>query len=511
MRALISVTDKTGIVELGQALTDLGVEIISTGGTAKVLQDAGVEVVPIEQFTGFPEMLDGRVKTLHPKIHGGLLALRSDADHMATVKAHDIELIDIVVVNLYAFEKTISNPGVTLAHAIENIDIGGPSMLRSAAKNFGSVAVVVSPKHYQLVVDELRQFGSVSDQTRFRLAAEAFDHTAKYDAMIAAYLLEKSAGAETSRWPERLVRSYDRVTELRYGENPHQSAALYSANPKRGLLAAVQHHGKEMSYNNYIDTEAAWQISKAFTEPAVAIIKHTNPCGFAIGDSIEDAYDKAFNADPVSAFGSIVGINRKVTLALANKLGDLFVEVVIAPEYDAEALAYLSQKPSIRILQLPDYSEPDDGVVMRPIQGGLLVQEADTWNVTESDLSVQTQRTPTGIEKADLLVAFKLVKFVKSNAIVLVKNGVGIGVGAGQMSRVESVRIALGKAGDHAKGAVVGSDAFFPFRDSIDILAPHGITAVVQPGGSKRDSEVIQACNENGIAMVFTNHRHFKH
>ncbi len=510
MRALISVTDKTGIVELAQGLVSVGVEIISTGGTANVLQEAGISVLPIEQVTGFPEMLDGRVKTLHPKIHGGLLALRADEHHMATVKEHGIELIDIVVVNLYAFEKTISKPGVTMEEAIENIDIGGPSMLRSAAKNYGSVAVVVSPSYYGEVISQLKATGKISDETRFRLAAEAFDHTAKYDTMIAAYLLKKSAPG-SSRYPERLVRSWDKQNELRYGENPHQSAAVYAANPKSGILAAQQLHGKEMSYNNYIDTEAAWQISKAFLEPAVAIIKHTNPCGFAVGESVEVAYDKALAADPVSAFGSIIGINRPVTASLAQKLGELFVEVVIAPSFEADALVLLSQKPSIRLLALSDYFQIDEPTVLRPIQGGLLVQEADSWTVTDASLQCQTKRKPTAAEEADLIVAFKLVKYVKSNAIVLVKNGVGIGVGAGQMSRVESVRIALSKAGDEAKGAVAGSDAFFPFRDSIDLLAPHGITAVVQPGGSKRDTEVIEACDEANITMAFTNHRHFKH
>lgn len=510
MRALISVSDKTNIVEFGKTLNDHGYEIISTGGTFAILKEAGLNVIQIDQVTQFPEMMNGRVKTLHPKIHGGLLALRDNDEHQDACKKHDIHAIDIVVVNLYPFEATIQKDDCTLENAIENIDIGGPSMIRSAAKNHRSVTVVVNPDHYQKVSAELdNNNGQVSLETRQQLAVEAYDHTASYDRMISTYLAKQYNSPIAS---ENLHLSAGNGTTLRYGENPHQAASFFTFKNAKGLAAIEQLHGKELSYNNIVDLEAAWLIAREFdaNEPVVTIIKHTNPCGTAVGNTLKEAYQTALDADPVSAFGSIIAMNQTVDKDTAEELSNLFVEAIIAPDFSTEALDILTQKPSIRLIKHPDfYGELEPTI--KHVQGGLLQQDANNILVDPTTLNTITETKPSDQEEKDLMMAFKVCKHVKSNAIVIAKNGKTIGVGAGQMSRIEAAEIALKKAGDDAKGAVLASDAFFPFRDCVDLSAKFGISAIIQPGGSKRDDESVDACNEHGISMIMTGIRHFKH
>ncbi len=520
-RALISVSDKTGIVELAQSLVAQGVEILSTGGTAKALKDAGLAVKDVSEVTGFPEMMDGRVKTLHPKIHGGLLALRDNPDHMHQLETQGITPIDMVVVNLYPFAKTVAKPGVALEEAIENIDIGGPSMIRSAAKNFKSVAVVVNPQRYAALREELEQGqGQLGDETLAALAVEAFDHTAGYDTAIHRYLQAHLLQEKDPMFPETIRMTFMKQQPLRYGENPHQQACYYrqdEGSSEISVTNAKQLHGKELSFNNIVDINAALEIVKEFTEPAACVIKHTNPCGAAMAATITDAYNKAFDADPVSAFGGIVGLNRSCTLGIAEKMKDVFLECVIAPAFDDEALALLQAKKNIRLLVTGSWAQagtPDrswKGMDFKRVVNGLLLQERDLGGVTSEQLKVVTKHQPTAEDVEELLFAWRVCKHVKSNAILLSKNKVTLGVGPGQTNRVGAAEIALQSAGQEARGAVVASDAFFPFRDSIDVLAKAGIKAVIQPGGSVRDEEVIAAADEHGLVMVFTGMRHFKH
>lgn len=507
-RALISVSDKKGIVEFAEGLVKLGYELISTGGTFDVLKKNRVAVTPIDQVTGFPEMMDGRVKTLHPKIHGGILALRTNPEHMEACYQHHIELIDLVVVNLYPFEKTVSNPSVQLEEAIENIDIGGPSMIRSAAKNFASVGVIVDPDRYSDILTELTaNKGKLSDHTRMKLAQEAFEHTSRYDAIICGYLT-RQLGPSTL-FATVMSPILTKVMDLRYGENPHQEAALYQTAGHKGLPQFKQLHGKELSFNNFLDMQAAISIANEFNIPAAAVIKHTNPCGAATGDNSADAYQKAHDADPVSAFGSIVSLNRPVDKATATALAKTFVEVIIAPAFEKEALDILMRKPSLRLVTLEHFQS--DTLKYHSVDGGFLVQSTDQILFNKDTLTHVTTRKPSAKEFNDLTFAAAIVKHVKSNAIVITKNGQTIGIGAGQMSRVKAVEIALQKAGSAAKGAVLSSDAFFPFKDSVELIAASGITAIIQPGGSKRDQESIDCCDTHNIAMVFTGVRHFKH
>jgi len=513
MRALISVSDKRGIVAFAQGLVDLGYDIISTGGTLSLLQKNNVPVTPVDAVTGFPEMLDGRVKTLHPKIHGGLLALRNNPEHVATCKAHDITFIDLVVVNLYPFEKTISNPNVHLEDAIENIDIGGPSMLRSGAKNYQSVGIIVDPDQYEALLAEMKQnAGTLSLKTKEKLAAKVFAHTSHYDGMIAQFLAKQFEESEaTSSFPQTVQPRLTKNAELRYGENPHQKAAFYILEGVNGFGELKQLHGKELSYNNIVDLEAAVLLVKETEKPAAVIIKHTNPCGAAIGDSLLAAYKKAYDADPVSAFGSIIGLNKTVDKATATEIAKTFVEAVIAPGFDADALTLLQEKAAIRLMVLDPFNFVEDRPVFKYVHGGFLLQSPDTVSVQKEQLQTVTKTAPTPKQIEELLFAFSIVKYVKSNAIVVVKDGQVVGVGAGQMSRVEAVEIALKKAGEKAKGAVLASDAFFPFKDSVELAAAAGISAIIQPGGSKRDQESIETSDANGISMVMTGIRHFRH
>lgn len=504
-RALISVSNKAGVVDFARGLSELGYEIISTGGTYSTLVEAGITVSRVSDITGFPEILDGRVKTLHPRIHGGILALRNP-EHLGELQKNEIETIDIVAVNLYPFRETISKPGVSREEAIENIDIGGPSMVRSAAKNFAHVVVVVKPEHYPLVLEQLKEKGDLEQELRLRLALEAFTHTAAYDAMISAYLADW-AGAELG---DNLVLAGEKVYELRYGENPHQRAAFYrDMTPGMGLADAKQLNGKELSYNNIIDTQAAWSLVKEYNDPACVIIKHTNPCGTAVANKLDEAYDKALAADPVSAYGGIVAFNKKIDRACAEKVAGLFVEVIIAPGYDKGALEILQAKKNLRLLELPVKEAPEWQV--RSVEGGFVVQETDQEGSDWEELQVVTDKAPSPEQIEDLLFAWKVVKHVKSNAIVVAKDQCTIGVGAGQMNRVGSAAIALEQGGDKCRGAVLASDAYFPFKDTVELAAKYGITAIVQPGGSIRDQESIEECNRQGIAMVFTGVRHFKH
>ena len=516
-RALISVSDKTGIVEFAGGLRDLGMEILSTGGTAKRLGGAGVPVVEVASYTGFPEMMDGRVKTLHPRIHGGLLG-RRDADAEA-MREHGIAGIDLLVVNLYPFEQTVARPDCDLATAIENIDIGGPAMLRAAAKNHAWVTVVVDAGDYAAVLAELRAGGTVAPCTRFRLAAKAFEHTARYDGAIASYLgARDGSDSPAAAFPRTLNLQYAKTQEMRYGENPHQRAAFYVEREatEAGVATARQHQGKALSFNNVADTDAALECVKSFEEPACVIVKHANPCGVAVGEHIHDAYDRAFRTDPTSAFGGIIAFNRSLDAETAAAIVERqFVEVIVAPHIDASALAPLSRKENIRVLECGEFrTTPRTAFDLKRVTGGLLVQDRDAGTVTASDLEVVTRRTPTGAEMRDLLFAWKVVKFVKSNAIVYCRDAMTIGIGAGQMSRVYSAKIAGIKALDEGlevRGSVLASDAFFPFRDGIDAAAEAGVTAVIEPGGSMRDDEVIAAADEHGMAMVFTRMRHFRH
>jgi phosphoribosylaminoimidazolecarboxamide formyltransferase/IMP cyclohydrolase len=509
-RALVSVSDKTGLVEFCRELAGFGVEIVSTGGTAKALADAGLAVRPIDDLTGFPEMMDGRVKTLHPKVHGGLLADRSKPEHMRQAEAHGIEMIDMVVVNLYPFEATVAKPDVTLSDAIENIDIGGPSMLRSAAKNHASVAVICNPVEYDSVLAEMRANGGATTlETRVRLAREVFRTTSGYDAAIYHYL------AGEDEFPSDLRLRLHKVQGLRYGENPHQRAAFYrnSDAPEHTLARAEQLHGKELSYNNILDTDAAWSAVREFEQPGCVIVKHTNPCGAAVAHGVVEAYAKAYSSDPISAYGGVMAFNRPVTLGVAEAISERkqFVEVIIAPDYDTDALAFLEEKKNIRLLRTGGVGSAGSGVEMRSVEGGMLVQTSDMVAEDMHGFTVPTKRQPTDAEWAQLLFAWKVAKSVKSNAILLAKDFETVGVGAGQMSRVDSAKIAVEKAGDKAVGAVAASDAYMPFPDSLEVCAAAGVTAVIQPGGSIRDDEAIAAADAAGLAMVFTGFRHFRH
>lgn len=516
-RALISVSDKTGIVEFARRLQDFGVEILSTGGTAKLLVAHGINVVEVSDYTGFPEMMDGRVKTLHPKIHGGLLGRRGiDDDVMA---AHHIPPIDLLVVNLYPFEETVARPDCDLPTAIENIDIGGPAMLRAAAKNHAAVTVVVDAADYNTVLAEMEaNNGAVSDATRFSLAVKVFEHTARYDGAIANYLGAITREGAREPFPRTLSLQFRKVQEMRYGENPHQKAAFYRdlKTDEPSVATAVQLQGKELSYNNVADTDAALECVKSFDEPACVIVKHANPCGVAIGATLLEAYDRAYQTDPTSAFGGIIAFNRALDAHTAQAIIDRqFVEVIIAPRVEEEALAVLGHKKNVRVLACGEWgSERHPMFDFKRVTGGLLVQDRDLGMVQAQELKLVTRRAPTDQELRDLLFAWKVVKYVKSNAIVYARNGQTIGIGAGQMSRVYSAKIAGIKAADEGlevKGSVMASDAFFPFRDGIDSAAAAGITAVIQPGGSLRDQEVIDAANEHGMAMLFTGMRHFRH
>ena len=533
-RALISVTNKAGIVEFAQVLeSEFGVEIISTGGTARVLKEAGVKVIPIETYTGFPEMMDGRVKTLHPRVHGGLLCRRDNCDHIADAQAHDIGMIDLVCVNLYEFEKTVENPHVTFADAIEHIDIGGPSMLRSAAKNNDFVTVVSDPADYSAVLTEMRENGGATTRdTRRRLALKVFQTTAAYDGAIAAYLsgvitTEKEEGSEaavesTEKFPRIFTIEATKEQDLRYGENPQQSAAFYRLPnaSEHSLARAQQIQGKPLSYNNLLDTDAAWTAVREFSEPTVIILKHQNPCGSAVAENIVEAYDRAFSCDPTSAFGGIIAANREIPLEFVEHFADIqkqFVEVLIAPSYTAEARERLSKRKNLRVLATGGITH-GGGLEVRTVDGGLLVQDLDLACEDAKTFSVPTKRQPTSDELDDLLFAWKVCKTVKSNAILVAKDRMGLGMGPGQPNRVDAALLACERAeqacarrGIAAAGLVAASDAFFPFRDNVDTLAAHGVTAIIQPGGSVRDEESIEACNEHGIAMVFTGVRHFRH
>ena len=516
-RALLSVTDKTGLVEFAQALAGFRVELVSTGGTARTLREAGLAVKDISDLTGFPEMLDGRVKTLHPKVHGGLLYIRGNAEHESAVAAHGIEPIDMVVVNLYAFEKTAAKPGVAFGHLIENIDIGGPSMVRSAAKNFEDVAIVTRVADYPALIEELQaNSGALTRQTRWRLAKQAFSTTAAYDTAIANTLdriadapaPDQPASPDTTSLPSILRINFPLAQSLRYGENPHQRAALYSDGSGLGVAGANQLQGKELSFNNLVDLDACWELAQEFDEPAVIIVKHTNPCGAATGATVVEAYQKALAADPVSAFGGVIGINRTVDGDAAAEIAKLFVEAIAAPAFTPEARAVFAAKKNLRLVQV--HSAPSKPVV-KHVSGGLLLQDADTGRVVESELDVVTWRPPTAAELRSLLFAWRISKHVKSNAIVYAKDGQTLGVGAGQMSRVDAARFGAMKAVLPLAGCVAASDAFFPFPDGLETVAAAGATAVIQPGGSVKDQDVIAAADKLGLAMVFTGIRHFRH
>jgi phosphoribosylaminoimidazolecarboxamide formyltransferase/IMP cyclohydrolase len=518
-RALLSVSDKTGLVEFARGLAAFHVDLISTGGTRKALADAGLKVRDIAEVTGFPEMLDGRVKTLHPRIHGGILAVRDNPEHMQALQTHDIQPIDLVVCNLYPFEATAARPGATHEEIVENIDIGGPSMVRSAAKNYRDVAVVTDPSQYAAVLDEMKQHnGALSLATRERLAAAAFARTAAYDRAISAYFAGR---VESDTFPASLNLRLERRQTLRYGENPHQRAAFYvEANaPAASIARAEVLHGKELSYNNLLDLDSALNLVREFAEPAAVVVKHNNPCGASIAASLVEAFRKAYEGDPLSAFGGILGFNREVDEATAMQISEpnRFVECIIAPSYTDAAFQILTTRPSwkknVRILRTGPFKDRESSPHLdyRRVEGGLLVQDRDIGGDDFAQLKVVTKRAPTEEEMRDLRFAWLVCKHVKSNAIVLGKDGSIIGVGAGQMSRVDSVHMAVRKAGERSKGSVLASDAFFPFRDNVDEAARAGVIAIVQPGGSVRDADSIQACDEHGLAMVFTGIRHFRH
>ncbi len=543
-RALISVSDKTGILEFAKSLREFGVEIISTGGTAKSFRENGIEVTEVAEITNFPEMMDGRVKTLHPKIHGAFLALRDNENHVESMNEHGIEPIDLVVVNLYPFQETIAKEDVSLAEAVENIDIGGPAMIRSASKNWRDVAVVTDVKLYDGILEELKENdGSLSLKTRQRLATLAYTRTASYDLAISSYLAKQLSNAdleflepfnplgnliiiesseifeetiedsESEDLPEFETIELEKVTDLRYGENPHQKAAIYESNESGGIAKAEQLHGKEMSFNNYVDAEAAWNLVQDFEELAVAIIKHTNPSGVGTGANNEEAYRRALSTDPVSAFGGIVAFNRKVDAKVAKSVNEVFTEVVVAPDFDEDALEIFKTKKNLRVLRV-EKSESENNLEYKQISGGFLVQSKDIYRVSESDLKFVTERKPSNEELRALLLAWKVCKHVKSNAIVFANETRTIGVGAGQMNRVDSVRIAAMRAERFdltLKNSALASDAFFPFRDNVDEAAGFGVSAIIQPGGSIKDNESIEAANEHNIVMVFTGIRHFKH
>ena len=514
--ALLSVSEKTGLVEFARGLASHGVKMLSTGGTAKLLRDGGIDVTEVSDHTGFPEMLDGRVKTLHPKIHGGILARRDLTAHADAIKQAGIAPIDLVVVNLYPFTQTIAREGCTFEEAIENIDIGGPAMLRSAAKNHAHVAVVTDPADYAGILHEMQSAnGAVGAPMRFKLAQKAFSHTAAYDGAISNYLTALATDGTRAAFPQRLNLNFELAQTLRYGENPHQNAAFYrDLEPAAGSLARyTQLQGKELSYNNIADADAAWECVKTFTQPACVIIKHANPCGVAVAAGTLDAYRLALATDPTSAFGGIIAFNRELDAETAQAVAGQFVEVLIAPAVSTAAKAVLAKKENVRLLEVP--LAPGANIFeTKRVGGGMLVQSPDNFNITAADLRVVTKKAPTPQQTEDLLFAWRVAKFVKSNAIVFCANGQTIGVGAGQMSRVDSARIASIKAKNAnltLAGSVVASDAFFPFRDGLDVVAEAGVVAVIQPGGSMRDAEVIAAADERGIAMVFTAHRHFRH
>ena len=502
-RALISVSDKTGVLEFAKGLVANGYEIISTGGTFELLKSAGA--INISDVTGFPEIMDGRVKTLHPAIHGGLLAVRSNSAHMETIAAHGINTIDIVAVNLYPFKETILKGGTSEADAIDNIDIGGPSMIRSAAKNHASVAVIVEPSDYGKVLAELSG-GGVTEQTKKELAAKAFRHTAAYDALIAAYFTKEP-------YPEKLTLTYEIKQAMRYGENPHQQAALYAAPiPGNTIIAAKQLHGKELSYNNIADADVTLSMVKEFDMPAAVAVKHQNPCGVGIGDTIAEAYARAFEADPVSIFGGIVALNREVCAATATHMNETFLEIIIAPSYSQDALAILSKKKNLRILQI-DMASKNDASEQKisEVSGGLLIQEKDVATFETATLAFPTNRKPTDAELKTARFAWTCVKYVKSNGILIARDNMTVGIGPGQTNRVGAAKIAIGDAGERARGAVLASDAFFPMPDTVELAAAAGIEVIIQPGGSVKDADSIEACNKHNIAMIFTGIRHFKH
>jgi len=517
-RALLSVSDKTGIVDFARGLRELGVEVLSTGGTAAAIREAGLEVTDVAEFTGSPEILDGRVKTLHPRLHAALLARRDATEHMATLEAEEIEPIDLVCVNLYPFEQTVESPGVTEREAVENIDVGGPTMIRAAAKNHAGVAVVVRPEAYDAVLEELRESGGeISTETRQWLANEAFAHTASYDAAISRWF-----GARYEAFPEHFVMPHHKFMELPYGENPHQKAALYvesGAGAHHVLAGVAKQHGKPLSFNNILDLDSARRLLDEFSEPACVIVKHNNPCGTAVADTVNEAYERAFACDPVSAFGGVLVFNRPIDAALAERLHQQFIEVLLAPGFDDGAMEVLTQKEAVRILEASDMDYVPRERDVKRVRGGLLVQDPDRIDETRESMEVATSAQPTDDQWDDLIFAWKVCRHVRSNAIVFAKGGATVGIGAGQMSRVDSVRIAVEKAGDafgegvgeRLEGSVVASDAFYPFPDGPLAAIEAGATALIQPGGSKRDGEVIAACDEAGTAMVFTGRRHFRH
>lgn len=502
-RALISVSNKTGVVDFARELSAAGVEIISTGGTYKTLIEAGINATEISSFTGFPEMMDGRVKTLHPLVHGGILGLRDK--HAATAEKHRIKWIDIVAVNLYPFAETIKKPNVTQDEAIENIDIGGPSMIRSASKNIGWTTVLVDPADYAHLLSEIKE-GGIKFETRKKLSAKAFGHTAAYDTMIHNYF-------NTDQFPEDYTLAYKKFYDLRYGENPHQSACVYKEtnNEEHNILNAKIHQGKQLSYNNINDADGALALTKEFEEPACVVVKHANPCGVATGSDITEVFKRAYNADALSAFGGIISLNRTCTKAIATEVAKVFAEIVLAPEYEPEALKILSVKKNLRVLELGTLDKPKVKQEFRYVDGGLLVQDRDINIISQEQFRVVTEKQPTKEQISTMLFAWRVLKYMKSNAILLAKDNTTVGVGVGQVSRVDAVDIAIKKAGDKIKDTILASDAFFPFRDSIDKIAGTGVTAIIQPGGSIKDEEVIKACNEYGIAMVFTGVRAFKH
>lgn len=503
-RALISVSNKQGLADFARHLNQKGIEILSTGGTARVLREAQIPVTDISDYTHFPEIMDGRVKTLHPKVAGGILGLRDR--HQKEAGDNHLQWIDLVVCNLYPFSETIQEEHVSLEEALEQIDIGGPTLIRSAAKNLGWVGVVVDPQDYEEVLNEVNLKGGLTFATRRRLAQKAFAHTAQYDTIIHHHL-------ETEAFPETLNLTFNRKLSLRYGENPHQSAAAYEVPNHRGMsiLQATVHQGKQLSYNNLMDADGALACLREFEKPACVVVKHTNPCGVAVGEDLLEVYTRAFDADRLSAFGGIIALNRPCTAAVAEAIAKVFVEIVLAPQFEPEALQILSRKKNLRVLETGPISPRTKMLETRPLEGGLLVQETNLNTVTRETLRIVTERKPSAADVEAMLFAWKVLKYVKSNAIVIAGEDVTVGIGAGQVSRVEAVEIALRKGGERVKGAVLASDAFFPFRDSIDLLAGKGIRAVIQPGGSIRDREVIEACDEHGIAMVFTGVRCFKH
>jgi phosphoribosylaminoimidazolecarboxamide formyltransferase/IMP cyclohydrolase len=517
-RALLSVSDKTGIVELASDLAEMGVELVSTGGTARALADAGVPVRAIEDFTGFPEMMDGRVKTLHPRLYAGLLAVRSDQSHLTAAAEHDIEPVDLVCVNLYPFEATLARGGAPDAEIVENIDIGGPTMIRAAAKNHAFAAVLVDPADYAPVIAELRESGGrLSMATRERLAGKAFACTARYDVSISSWFARR----EQDDFPAQRTIAYEKAAELRYGENPHQRAAYYAevGAPTHLLAGVTQLHGKELSFNNLLDLSSARELVEDFSEPACAIVKHNNPCGCALGKTPLTAYERAFACDPQSAFGGVIALNRPVDLPCAQALSNQFVEVLLAPSFATDALEVLTQKKNVRLLELPDWPEPRGGLEGKPVMGGLLLQDRDEVSETAEQMKVMSAKQPTHSEWEDLRFAWQVCRHVRSNAIVIAREGATIGIGAGQMSRVDAVNIAIEKArafqggrkSDQLPGASLASDAFFPFADGPQLAIDAGVTAVIQPGGSVRDEEVVAAADAAGVAMVATGVRHFRH